>query len=313
MARHDLPAPIIALVGPTGSGKTAALLRLAETLPVEVISADSVQAVRGFDIGSAKPTPAEQAHLPHHLIDVVGPRERYDAWRFARDAEAVARERRGEVALVATAGTGLYLGAWSDPLPALPDIEPERRRALGAEVRRDPAGAHERLAALDPASGARIHPNDWRRLARALEIAEATGMPPTEAYAAYPAPRGRPLILLGIRGEGPAYDAQLARRVETMLAAGWIEEVEELMARYGPDLPALEAVGYRQIVEMLAGRLPRAELTEAIRIATRRYAKRQRTWFRRLDVRWFPFRPDRPDPALMDGLRKAVEMSYNLG
>ncbi|RMF17869.1 MAG: tRNA (adenosine(37)-N6)-dimethylallyltransferase MiaA [Candidatus Dadabacteria bacterium] len=282
-------APVIGLVAPTGAGKTRVLLDLAARgVPFEVISADSVQAIREFDIGSAKPTPAERATLPHHGVDVVAPTGRYDAWRFAAEAKALL-ESRPDTAFVVTAGTGLYLSALTDGLSDVPRLPQADRDALYAQVIDDAAGWWARLQREDPASAQRIHRNDWRRIGRALEITRAAGRPASAVLAERPPTGGVDIPLLGIRVEGEAYERGLRQRVDAMLDAGWIDEVNGLILRHGRNLPGLEAVGYRQIVAWLdaGGSDDQSALAEAITIATRRYAKRQRTWFRRRDVTWF--------------------------
>lgn len=288
----------MALVGPTGAGKTRVVMALAERMTFEVLSADSVQSIRQFDLGSAKPTAAEQARVVHHGIDLVGPDERCTAWLFARHADAVLADTRARgIPLLATAGTGFYLQAWSAGLPDIPSLPPERDRALQDEVRRDPPGAHARLADRDPTSAARLHPHDWIRIARALAIVEATGAPVPDRE-----PTGPHLHYIGIRGEGPAYEARLRERTTAMLAAGWINEVRGLMARHGTELPGLAAIGYQDIVRHLRGELASGDLADAIVLATRRYARRQRIWFRAKPVRWF----DPDAPALIDALASAL-------
>lgn len=278
----------LALVAPTGAGKSLHLLTLAEDLAFEVISADSVQAVQGFDIGSAKPSADERRRLPHHLIDVAPPNERYDAGRFAKDAAALLAAQPHKD-FVLTAGTGLYLQALTEGLPQLSRLPAAERDALTQTVIDDPVAAQQKLQALDPARAAQIHVNDWRRLARALEIAAVSGQPPSQVM------QNRqvgPVTLryVGIWAEGPAYECALRERVLRMLAAGWVDEVERLIARFGDNLPLLEAVGYKQIERHLRGDLSPAQLPEEIFLATRRYAKRQRTWFRKRPVTWFDYR-----------------------
>lgn len=295
---------VVALVGPTGAGKTRAVMGLAERMAFEVLSADSVQAIREFDLGSAKPTAAERARVVHHGLDLVGPDERCTAWMFARHADAVlADARRRRMPLLATAGTGFYLQAWSAGLPDLPTLPAEREAALQAEARAEPAAAHARLAALDPASATRLHPHDWIRVARALAIVEATGapVPPIE-------PTGPRLHYIGIRGEGPDFEAGLRDRTRAMLDAGWVDEVRCLIARHGRDLPGLATIGYREIVAFLDGAIAEAALEDAIVLATRRYARRQRIWFRAKPVRWF----EPGDPALVDALAAALTASMRV-
>lgn len=292
------PGDVVALVGPTGAGKTRVVMALAERLRFEVLSADSVQAIREFDLGSAKPTADERARVVHHGLDLVGPNERCTAWIFARHADAVlADARRRRMPLLATAGTGFYLQAWSAGLPDLPTLPAERSAALQAEARAQPIAAHARLAALDPASASRLHPHDWIRVARALAIIEASGAPVPRIE-----PTGPRLHYIGIRGEGRDFETGLRDRTRAMLTAGWIDEVRGLIARHGRDLPGLATIGYREILAFLEGAIAEAELEDAIVLATRRYARRQRIWFRAKAVRWFEPR----DPALVEALEAAL-------
>lgn len=302
------PPRLVALVAPTGAGKTATLLALAARRPLAVLSADSVQAIQGFDIGSAKPDAATRAALPHYLLDVVPPQTSYDAGRFAADTAALLATRTAtDPPLIASAGTGLYLKAIGEGLADLPPLETQQREALRAEVKADPPAAYARLAAQDPETAAAIHPNDVVRIARALEIAAATGTPASAAWRERATAPVANLTYLGIWAEGPAYENALAARVTAMLRAGWIAEVEGLIAAYGPNLPGLRAVGYAQIAAYLRGELAAGDLALAITTATRRYAKRQRTWFKRLPVRWFPYDPAGPLPQLLDALERALD------
>lgn len=294
----------VALVGPTGSGKTATLLALANTISFEVIVADSVQAVRGFDIGSAKPSTAERAALMHHLLDVAAPNERYTAARFAAAADDLVA-KRPHTRFVMTAGTGLYVEAFAEGLHGIGELDPVARQTLTADVQADAAAAHARLQALDPATAGRIHANDWRRIVRALEIHQLTGKLPSDV-AGQRQPRAA-LTYLGIWAEGEAYENDLRTRVDRMLAAGWIDEIEALQKSYGPNLPMFEAVGYRQIVDMLGGHMTPAALTEQIYLATRRYAKRQRTWFRRKPVTWFDYCGGSGNGKLLSALKQSLE------
>lgn len=292
----------LALVAPTGAGKSLHVLALAQELALEVISADSVQAVQGFDIGSAKPTAVERQQVPHHLIDVVAPTERYNAGHFVKDALALLASNP-QKRFVFMAGTALYLQALTQGLPQLDRLALPERQALTAEVVANPAAAHKKLQSIDPVRAAQIHANDWRRLARALEIVAVTRQPPSQVLQNRQASTVK-LHYVGIWAEGPAYEQALRERVERMLAAGWQTEVEHLMTRYGTQLPLFEAVGYKQIVSHLQGKLPAAALAQQIFIATRRYAKRQRTWFRKWPVTWFTYQQSGINPALLAAMRE---------
>ena len=281
------PRPLaICLMGPTASGKTELSVALREQLPVEIISVDSVMVYRGLDIGSAKPGPELLARAPHRLIDILDPAEAYSAARFREDAlrEMADITAAGRIPLL-TGGTMLYFRALLGGLSALPSASPDLR----ARLERDAAelgwpAMHRRLAEVDPAAAERIHPNDPQRIQRALEVHALTGVPLTElqGMAEEPALPYR-VVKLAV---APAERAELHRRIEqrfrAMLEEGLIEEVEGLYRRgdLDPSLPALRAVGYRQVWEYLSGHLDYTEMVERGIIATRQLAKRQFTWLR---------------------------------
>ena len=276
---------LVCIVGPTASGKTALALELADRFGGEIVSVDSRQAYRGLDVGTAKPTPAECRRVRHHCLDLVEPGEPLDASRYRRAAaEAIAEiQRRGRVAF-AVGGTGLYLRVLLGGICAAPPPLPALRAALARSAGDEgPAALHARLAALDPVAAARIHPHDGVRLVRALEVALASGRPLTAWQEAHRfADRPYETLLLGLARPVAELDARIAARAEAMVAAGFVDEVRALAARGLPaDAPGLEAVGYRQMRDHLDGRRSLAEAVAATVLATRRFAKRQRTWFRR--------------------------------
>ncbi|GIX29945.1 MAG: tRNA dimethylallyltransferase [Porticoccaceae bacterium] len=293
--------PLVLLMGPTASGKTELALRLAEALPVEVVSVDSVQVYRGLDLGSAKPDRAARERVPHHLIDVRDPRDVYSAAEFARDAARLVREirARGRLPLL-VGGTMLYFRVLLEGLAPLPPPRPELRAELEAEARRRGWPAlHRELAEVDPELAARIHPHQWVRIQRALEIHRSTGRRPSELWRA--ATAGIPPLAVGERicalalvpDDRGLLHRRIADRFRAMLQAGLVEEVAALRARgdLSPELPALRAVGYRQVWAHLAGALSRAEMEAAAIAATRQLAKRQLTWLRN----WAPAHPLRID------------------
>jgi tRNA dimethylallyltransferase len=278
------------LLGATASGKTAVALEVARllrgTIAIEIVSADSRQVYRGMDIGTAKPTAAERAAVPHHLIDVADPRETYSAARFGREARAAfdGIRARGAVPFL-VGGSGLYLRAAEEGLFDGPAADPAIRARLTAEA--ETAGnqaLHARLSRVDPEAAARLHPQDRVRVIRALEVWEASGLPISEHHRRHresmPTERRLrfwldwPTIVL---------DARIAARVDAMLAANWEGEAARLL-REGvpPDAPGLDAVGYPEILEVCAGRTTRGEARERIILVTRQFAKRQRTWIRAL-------------------------------
>lgn len=275
--------PILVLAGATASGKTATALALARRLGGELVGADSVQVYRGFDVGSAKPTPEELGEVTHHLLDVLEPDEAIDAMAYARLADsAIAETRaRGHVPIV-VGGTGLWLRALVRGLVDLPPVDPSIRRALEEEAeRRGSAFLHARLAEVDPRAAAAIHPNDALRIVRALEVYEQTGTALGELRAAHAlgAPRYRALFLV-LDVPLDELSRRIERRLDAMIANGFVDEVRSLRERHGDDVRAFGSVGYRQILEHLRDGIPWEITREALRVATRTYARRQRNWFR---------------------------------
>ena len=278
---------LVVIVGPTASGKSALALAVAPKLDAEIVSADSRQVYRGMDIGTAKPSAAERAAVPHHLIDVVDPNETYDVARYQRDADAAlagmsARARRALV----VGGTGLYVRALVDglALAALPHDPSVRARLEGEALREGAERLHARLAALDPEAARRVHPRNIRRVVRYLEVAELAG----SISARWSARPTRDARFVGLRVSLDELDRRIDRRVREMVERGVIDETRGLIARYGSlSRTAMTAHGYPHWIAHLEDRLP---LDEAIRRAqrdTRAYARRQLTWFRRdVRVRW---------------------------
>ncbi len=274
------------LMGPTAAGKTDAALALAARLPVEIVSVDSAMVYRGLDIGTAKPAREIRGRVPHHLIDVRNPSERYSAGEFVRDATRVMTDIRGRGRLpLLVGGTMLYFRALQSGLATLPGADQALRARLAARAR--DAGwpaLHAELGAVDPAAAARIRPNDGQRIQRALEVHELTGRPLSELQLenVKRAGRARNLKLVLAPPERSALDPLLERRFDSMLAAGLVAEVDALYRRgdLEPGLPALRSVGYRQLWAHVGGAcdLPTARAA-AIR-ATRQLAKRQYTWLR---------------------------------
>ncbi len=298
------------LVGPTGVGKTAVATALAGLLPVEIVSADSRQIYRGLPIGTAAPTDAERAAAPYHGVGIVDPRERYSAGRYARDAAGWIADiaARGRTPLV-VGGTGLYLRALFDGLFPEPDLGAERRARLGVWLRAQLPGAVERWARrLDP----RFRGGGRQRAQRAVEVALLAGRPLSALQTArVTAPGDVAAWYFVLTLDRAELHARIARRTRAMLEAGWVAEVRGcLAAGVPPDAPGLSAVGYREIVAHLEGRRAGDGLVDAIAQATRRYAKRQDTWFRhqlagpvvRLDAR---AAPDVLARQVVDGYRAA--------
>ena len=298
-----MDAPAILLMGPTGAGKTDVALELAAALPLEIVSVDSAMVYRGMDIGTAKPDRRTLERVPHHLVDVADPAERYSAGRFLEDAAtAMAGIRaRGRVPLLA-GGTMLYFRALQSGLAEMPPADPALRRRIDERAAREGWPAlHAELARLDPAAAARIQPRDRQRLQRAFEILELTGRPPSAHWQQSLRSGSRPgdlkLVLAPSDRDGLA--SRIEQRFSRMMELGFLDEVRRLYGRgdLGPELPAIRAVGYRQLWDHLAGR---HGLTEAMRravTATRQLAKRQLTWLRaEPSVEWHdPLEPGTPE------------------
>jgi tRNA dimethylallyltransferase len=281
-----MAGPAILLMGPTGAGKSAAAVALAARLPLEIVSVDSAMVYRGLDIGTAKPGPELRARAPHHLLDLCDPLHRYSAGEFLRDAAAVmtAIRARGRVPLL-VGGTMLYFRALQSGLAALPPAAPELRAAIAARAAASGWPAlHEELARIDPAAAGRIRPRDAQRIQRALEVHALTGRPLSELQREdlRGAARGEYLKLVLAPVDRAALNADLAARFDAMLAQGLVAEVEALHRRGDLDaqLPALRAVGYRQLWAHLAGESDLARARDQSIAATRQLARRQLTWLR---------------------------------
>lgn len=285
------PTPWIGLAGPTAAGKTALALRLAELLPVEIVSVDSALVYTGMDIGTAKPTPAERARVPHHLIDILDPREAYSAARFVTDATRLIGEiqARGRLPLL-VGGTMLYFKALMDGLDAMPAADPAVRAQLDAEAReRGWPALHAELAGVDPATAARLPVNDTQRIQRALEVWRSSGRSLSSFQTGVTRPVTNAALLSLEPGARVWLHARIAQRFEAMLDQGLLDEVRRLRARgdLHPRLPAMRCVGYRQAWEALdenEDAPDRARLLERGVAATRQLAKRQLTWLRSLPV-----------------------------
>jgi tRNA dimethylallyltransferase len=248
---------LIVIAGPTATGKSRQALLLARRLGSPLLNADSRQVYREFDIGTAKPTPAERALWPHELMDFVDPRHTYTVAEFQQAAQSRIAEahRQGQTPIL-VGGTGLYIQSITAGLgiPAVPP-QPELRAQLETwppEIR------YAWLQQLDPVAAEHIHPHDTVRTLRALEIIYTTGKPASRLRQAHPP--SYPILILGLRCPMPRLEQRIARRTAEMLAAGWIEEVKTLRERYGPDLPLLQTLGYAEIGAYLEGRIPEAEL-----------------------------------------------------
>ena len=296
------PGPVLALVGPTAAGKTEIALEVAERLDAEVVSADAMLVYRGMDIGTAKPTPAERARVPHHLVDLVDPGEEFSVARFQPLARAAIADvlARGRVPLL-VGGSGLYFHAVVDEF-VFPPTDPAVRARLEAQA--DEAGLpalYGRLATADPAAAARIQPGNLRRTVRALEVMELTGRPFSSFRAAMDDPVSRyRLTVLGLDPGPELLRARVAERVAAMAEAGLAEEVRRLAGR-PLSRTARQALGYKELLDAMDQGTPLPEALAAVVRRTRAYARRQLAWFRRDPrVRWstLPPGPERTTWAL---------------
>ncbi len=278
-----MTAALVVLAGVSGSGKTAAGLALATALPIEVLSMDSVQVYRGMDIGSAKPSPEERARAPHHLLDLVDPDTAFSAADWLRAAERALEDIRARERIpLLIGGTGLYLRALSDGFAELPSADAALRAELERSENAVPGCLHAKLSQVDPVSAARIQPRDRLRLVRALEVHALTGRPLSRWLAEHAASRAeRRLVHVVIDPPRATLDAAVQQRTSSMLQAGLVAEARALRDRFGNARP-LEAVGYKEALGFVDGQLAAAELEARIVQATRQFARRQRTWWRKL-------------------------------
>lgn len=309
--------PILCIVGPTGAGKTHLAMSLAEYaksigVTIELISMDSALVYRGLDIGSAKPSKAEQESVLHHLIDILEPSEVYSAARFAKDAKRLCEEIRGRGNTpVVVGGTMLYWRAWAYGLSSLPPADPAIRARLDEEGKTQGWPAiHARLAKVDPKTAARIKANDSQRVQRALEVYEITGKPMSSILADSPSEDGRegstipPWIkLVSLEpSDRKRLHQNLEKRFDEMLLAGFLDEVRVLRSNpaLNADLPAIRSVGYRQAWEFLAGAIDAEQMRYKALAATRQLGKRQLTWLRAISGRatFDPFNPKEFQAAL---------------
>ena len=286
-------APVLVIVlGPTAVGKSRVAVDLALRFDGEIISGDSIQVYRGFDIGTAKPGPEDRRGVPHHLIDIAGPEVQYTAADFVRDALEAARgiAARRRLPIVA-GGTGLYLKALADGLFPGPGRDPAVRAALEAEAREKGLEAlFRRLEAVDPEYARKIRGRDRIRIVRALEVHAATGRPISEHFRETRSPVvGRTVLRLGLRLERETLCRRIEDRVDRMFARGLVDEVRGLLERGVPEsAPPFRALGYSHVLRLLRGEIGRDEAVALTKIETRQYAKRQMTWFRKMaGIVWF--------------------------
>lgn len=289
-------ARLIVLCGPTAVGKTAAAIALAENLGGEIVCADSRTIYRGMDIGTAKPTSRQRARVPHHLLDIADPDQVVTLAAYRDLADRAISDIRGRDHVpVLAGGTGLYIRAIVDGF-TIPRIAPDPglRTRLEASEDKTPGTLHKRLQHVDPAAAARIHPRNVRRLIRALEVYEHTGRPISALQRTDPVGAA---AQIGLTMNREALYRRIDARVDEQLAGGLVNEVQRLLARgYAPTLPAMQGLGYKEIVEHLQGQVALDDAVRRLKRNTRRFAKRQYTWFRRDDrIRWVDVEGQTPE------------------
>jgi len=283
--RHNRSSPVVVICGPTASGKTALACSLADNFDLEIVSADSRQIYRQMDIGTAKPTIDEQNRVCHHMIDVADPDEDYSVSDYVEHARPVIAEisQRNRLPLV-VGGTGLYIRALTEGLADLPSADEDLREKFREYAAVHGAAAlHSRLHSVDPVQADKIHPNNLVRIIRALEVYESSGIPMSE-YQHRHGFSESPFSVLKLYLHVPRtiLNERIDARVDQMIAAGLIDEVASLLATgYNAGLKSMKAIGYREIISFLAGERSRDETIELIKRETRRYAKRQETWFKK--------------------------------
>ena len=307
---QNVAHPLVAIMGPTASGKSELALRIAESFSAEIVNCDALQLYRGFDIGTAKTPAAARRGIPHHLFDVLDPQTGFSAGDYARAAREVIAgiSSRGHVPLV-VGGTGFYLRALLDGLPALPPRQNELRERLGAREQRHTGALHRLLRRLEPAAAARIHRHDIQKVMRALEIRLLT-------RAALPAPeaatplQGFKVLRIGLVPERSLLASAIAARTRQMFEGGLMEEVRGLLAQglSGEEKP-FESLGYKQALAHLRGQMSLEQARESTELETRQYAKRQLTWFRgtsKHGARIVWLAGFGSDPAIVDAALEAI-------
>ncbi len=295
--------PLIIICGSTGVGKSALAVKLTRSLNGEIISADSQQVYRGVDIGTGKLPIIERSGIPHHLIDVVPPDGTFDAGQFVRLADAaIARIQSRNKRVIVAGGTGLYLKALMYGLVKTISRDDAFRAALNARIEQDGIEVlYAELQMIDPQKAEALMPRDRARVIRALEVYHLTGRPMSAVQSKHGFAQERyPAVWIGLTRPREELIDIIHRRVDAMLAAGWVNEVRDLIAKYGRDIAPFSAVGYREIADYLDGKYDEATLREKIYAATRQYSKRQMTWFRsNPKIAWF-------SPTDMEGIAHYV-------
>ena len=293
--------PLVVICGPTATGKTDTAVQIAEKMRGEIVSADSMLVYRGMNIGTAKPTAAQMCGIPHYLIDIIEPDQEYNAALFQVQARAVIADilRRRKLPLL-VGGTGLYIRAVIDnyDFSGISGSALYREELQNEAADHGSAMLHQRLQEIDPGAAAKFHPNDTRRIIRALEVYKLTGSPISTLHKI--GQPGRPiydLLMFGLTSDREKLYQRIEQRVDQMIESGLVEEVQGLLNRgFSTELSSMRGLGYKEVAEYLAGRLPLVQAVDILKRNTRRFAKRQMTWFRRdKRIRWLD--PDLDDVA----------------
>jgi tRNA dimethylallyltransferase len=308
--------PVVVLVGATGTGKSGVAHEWARRYPVEIVNADASQVYRGMDIGTATPSAHDQIAVPHHLFNIVDPDDPLDAGRYVELAEPVIDDivSRGKLPLF-VGGTGLYVKALLFGLAEIPEVPVEVRASVQAELERvGPHALHTTLEAVDAEAASRISPNDPQRITRALEVYRHTSSPITmfQQRHGFTGPL-RESLIIGLDVERETHRKRLAIRIEAMFAQGFIPEVEQLLAAgWPPTLRSFKALGYQVVMDLLAGKLKQADAVAQILTQHARYAKRQRTWFAKMEgVHWCSDDNPAEGEALLGAfLQKQIESKF---
>lgn len=299
---------VIVICGPTGIGKTAAAIKVAEVFGGQIISADSMQIYRHMDIGTAKPTPEEKARVPHYMIDIVDPDEDFDAAMFAQVArKKIAELDEKQIPAIVAGGTGFYIKSLVHGLFQGVTADSEIRTRLKQEAAINGGEClHERLRQYDPDTAAKIHPNDVFRIVRAIEVYEITGKPLSEYHETHQfSEEPFHVLKIGLDMEREMLYERINRRVDAMIAAGFEDEVRKLLDMgYSPELKSMQSIGYRHLAEFILGKMSYEEAVRTLKRDTRRYAKRQMTWFKAdPQIIWMP-------PENTDEICAAVKKNF---
>ncbi|NOX21224.1 MAG: tRNA (adenosine(37)-N6)-dimethylallyltransferase MiaA [Nitrospirae bacterium] len=278
---------VIVLLGPTSVGKTALAIKIARVLDTEIISADSMQIYRGMDIGTAKPSKEELSMVRHHMIDIIEPSEGYSVGRFLDQAVKTieALHKRGRIPLV-VGGTGLYIKALTRGLFSAPEADEDLRRELKMKEKQCPGYLYKMLCELDPEKAASINPNDLRRIIRALEVYFKTARPISELQKELTEPLPYSFTKIGLTRDRKELYRMIEKRVDEMFERGLVQEVQRLLEKHPSETP-LQAIGYKEVILYLEGKKSLDEVISMVKRATKRYAKRQFTWFKKEEaVQW---------------------------